>query len=199
MTKVCTKCKQDLPISMYARDKRNLNGLQSSCNECKTKQKREARERIRQGIGVKDVTHKKCTQCSQVKEVVEFYKDSGLSDGYAVKCKECKDKTTAKWREENRTENNIIAKRYRINNPEKYKNAVLKSLYGLTLEQYQQMKIEQGGKCKICKRIPKKLMVDHNHATGEVRGLLCHGCNRGIAIMDNAEYYASAKQYLKLT
>jgi hypothetical protein len=62
----------------------------------------------------------------------------------------------------------------------------LKKTYGITYDDYRRMFEWQGGRCYICRRRPakKRLAVDHNHATGEVRGLLCtdgeRGCNHAI-------------------
>ncbi len=62
--------------------------------------------------------------------------------------------------------------------------------YGLNEAEYRELYLAQGGKCYICRRANGKgrmLAVDHNHLTGEVRGLLCSGsmdpktCNRLIA------------------
>lgn len=58
--------------------------------------------------------------------------------------------------------------------------------YGLTGEEYDALFKYQGGRCAICRRKPrtKRLAVDHDHRTGEVRGLLCanneNGCNRAV-------------------
>lgn len=58
--------------------------------------------------------------------------------------------------------------------------------YGITAEDYEALLRYQGGRCYICRRKPgkKRLAVDHDHRTGEVRGLLCanneNGCNRGV-------------------
>lgn len=52
--------------------------------------------------------------------------------------------------------------------------------YGITKEQYAKLYVAQGGKCYICRRAngrTKRLAVDHNHETGQVRGLLCRRCN----------------------
>lgn len=77
-------------------------------------------------------------------------------------------------------------------NPEKWKNAHLKRMYGITLEEYNQMKQEQNGKCAICsceekfkqnEKI-KNLCVDHDHKTGEIRGLLCHRCNIALSVIE---------------
>lgn len=56
------------------------------------------------------------------------------------------------------------------------KRVKLKHKYNLTLEELVAREQAQGGKCAICLQ-PKKLVVDHDHITGQVRGLLCQGCN----------------------
>lgn len=63
--------------------------------------------------------------------------------------------------------------------------------YGLTADDIKRMEDSQGGRCRICHQPPDrgifgqppKLHVDHNHATGEVRGMLCSGCNTGIGML----------------
>jgi hypothetical protein len=72
--------------------------------------------------------------------------------------------------------------------------------YGLTAEQYQQLKELQGGACAICQRargISKRLAVDHDHQTGKVRGLLCGPCNKMLGhARDNPGFFARAIYYL---
>lgn len=70
--------------------------------------------------------------------------------------------------------------------------------YGLTPEAYQQMLLWQQNACAICKEIfSKPPNVDHCHKTGEVRGLLCSGCNRGLGYLgDSLEGLERAKGYL---
>ena len=62
----------------------------------------------------------------------------------------------------------------------------LKYDYGMTLEDYQARLLRQARACAIC-RLPSErtLCVDHSHATGKVRGLLCHGCNSGLGFFDD--------------
>lgn len=77
--------------------------------------------------------------------------------------------------------------------------------YGITLETYYQMYKDQEGKCYICNQkgftlkdsIKTELLIDHDHYTGKVRGLLCHNCNRALGLLkDDLKYLERAKQYL---
>lgn len=72
--------------------------------------------------------------------------------------------------------------------------------YGLTKEQYEALYEAQGGVCYICQRATgkrKKLAVDHDHATGYVRGLLCGPCNSMLAhARDSVEFLHRAVWYL---
>ncbi|QSM04369.1 hypothetical protein PROPHIGD43A-4_59 [Mycobacterium phage prophiGD43A-4] len=59
------------------------------------------------------------------------------------------------------------------------------------------MNAAQRGKCAICGDAPESLVVDHNHETGAVRGLLCNNCNRCLGLLkDNIEVLTSAAAYL---
>lgn len=90
----------------------------------------------------------------------------------------------------------------------------LKEKYGITPQDYDNMYIEQGGRCKICgihqseilynepsKYTPNSLnmlVVDHNHTTGKVRGLLCRVCNVGLGhFKDSKELLIIAIKYLE--
>jgi hypothetical protein len=80
-------------------------------------------------------------------------------------------------------------KQYRKEDPKRfalYRRAQgLRDCYGISLEQYDDLWIEQAGMCAICHTTNplgagKEFAVDHDHATGKVRGLLCQLCNQGI-------------------
>ena len=87
-----------------------------------------------------------------------------------------------------------------------YNDRYLLSKYNMTLENYNKILIDQGCVCKICKlegwvmaeHHKLKLVVDHDHTTGAVRGLLCHNCNRGLGLFqDNKDNLLKAATYLE--
>ena len=51
-------------------------------------------------------------------------------------------------------------------------------------EEYQRLLDQQGGRCAICRREERLIMVEHNHQTGEVRGLTCRWCNNVLQHVD---------------
>jgi hypothetical protein len=77
----------------------------------------------------------------------------------------------------------------------------LRSNYGISLEEYDAMLARQGGVCAICKKPPakgKRLVVDHCHLTGMVRGLLCGKCNSLLAFgNDDPDIMRAAIAYLR--
>jgi hypothetical protein len=77
----------------------------------------------------------------------------------------------------------------------------LRSVYGISQEDYDVMLERQGGVCAICKKKPAKgkpLCVDHCHVTGIVRGLLCHKCNSVLAFgNDDPDILRAAIAYLQ--
>lgn len=82
----------------------------------------------------------------------------------------------------------------------RFRKSILQ-LYGLTLDAFWQMLIQQSGRCDICSNplIGKnEPMVDHHHATGKIRSLLCLKCNMGIgAFAESSERLNAARDYLE--
>ena len=89
----------------------------------------------------------------------------------------CKAHYAKSWRESQPAD--IARERWRVKNLRRY--------YGITVEQYDAMFAAQHGRCAICETHQRDmnyaLAVDHDHATGKVRALLCHKCNLGIGYM----------------
>jgi hypothetical protein len=134
-----------------------------------------------------------CSTCKEEKDCSLFPKATGKARGYAWICKNCKsDKLKAK-------KDSMSPEDWAIKN----RSYWLKAQYGITLEQYNEKLREQNHKCKICSTdetevFKQVLYVDHNHTTGQIRGLLCHSCNAGLGhFKEKEELLEIAKQYLK--
>lgn len=72
----------------------------------------------------------------------------------------------------------------------------LKKKYSMTGVIYAEMVLAQDGCCYICNEATN-LVIDHDHDSGKVRKLLCHGCNRGLGFFkENAESLEAAAKYI---
>jgi hypothetical protein len=94
----------------------------------------------------------------------------------------------------------IRSQRWRKENPSRFKLSQQRRglrKYGLTVEDFRRLSSEQGGHCLICTRITQ-LVVDHDHASGVVRGLVCGSCNCGMGFLqDNPTLLEIAAAYLR--
>lgn len=142
-----------------------------------------------------------CIGCEKELEFSKYGKDNSKKNGLTHRCVECKNREYRKWAKTEKGKNN--SKRKYQNNKPKHRNWELKRLFGITLEDYNKMLLEQNEVCAICnqKEMNKKyrtLSVDHCHKTGKVRGLLCSNCNLGIGNMkDNINNLKNAINYLE--
>lgn len=120
-----------------------------------------------------------CKRCNQHKPISEFPRNRYCLYGVEPVCKACK---------------RVRRLAYIAEHPECVRRADLKYHYGLTIAEYHAMHAKQQGQCAICGRSDQKLVVDHHHATGQVRKLLCHLCNAmiGCAREDPALLLAGA-------
>lgn len=109
--------------------------------------------------------------------VVGRYKNTGS-------CLECRKQNDSKWQ---------------TAHPETVIESRLQARYGITLATKQTMLSSQHNQCSICQS-PIDLrtgQVDHDHATGRIRDLLCWSCNVGLGKFDdNFELLQKAAQYL---
>lgn len=106
-----------------------------------------------------------------------------------------------KWLDKNRDRYTATVKRWYDRNQDRVHAVHILRRYGITMEEFQQMVEAQNGLCAICAQPPKGkhyLSVDHSHATGKVRGLLCDNCNKGIGnLQDSPEVLEKAAAYLR--
>lgn len=91
--------------------------------------------------------------------------------------------------------------RWQRDNPDRVYEAHIQRKYKIDLKTYRELLTKQNGVCEICKNPPKdrdKLVVDHDHTTKRVRGLLCRGCNASLGQLgDNINAIRAALTYLE--
>ena len=141
---------------------------------------------------------KKCTCCGKIKSQVEYYKRGECTrenpGKYRSHCKDCCSlKAAVRWETSEEFRDRGKNKSYKYN---------IKKNYGITEEQYLKIFNEQNGFCAICKQKnytqAGRLVIDHCHKTGKIRGLLCRKCNSGIGLLkDNVDLLKAAVQYLE--
>lgn len=112
-------------------------------------------------------------------------------------------KTDQDWRERNRETYNEGVNAWRKRNPDSVRDYNFRRKYGITLIDYNEMLVAQGGCCAVCERTDTgnskhpHFAVDHSHLTGAVRGLLCHHCNIALgAVKDNPSLLRELADYL---
>jgi Autographiviridae endonuclease VII len=120
-----------------------------------------------------------CTKCGDMKSVSEFYPHPAIRRGYQYWCIPC-------------THDERISRVKIPADPYTRRRYALWSLYRITPAQYDEMYKRQDGCCAICgirkepwepasvKERQRFLVVDHDHLTSAVRGLLCGDCNHGL-------------------
>lgn len=145
-----------------------------------------------------EVDERKCNMCGETKPLCEFSPHPRGLHGVRARCKPCLSEATMRWRDQN---------------IDKALNAHLVRKFGITLTEFEQLETAQGGVCAICKQPPTiqlghasrrqgravrpRLVVDHDHDTGQIRGLLCAPCNRGIGLLqDSPAIVRAALDYL---
>ena len=137
-----------------------------------------------------------CTTCNTEREESEFWND-GRRGGKLKPCKVCKRAYMRRYRRKNP---DLDKQRYQKDPAAEQERRLIRK-YGITLADYDRMFAEQGGRCAICDREHdggKRFDVDHDHETGDVRGLLCTNCNRMIGhAHDDPRRLRDAARYLE--
>lgn len=148
---------------------------------------------------------KMCKKCGREKPLDDFYRATGTRDGHRGECKVCdlaakKERYLAdpaksiarvkRWQQENADRVNAYHQSRRAKPGVKRadRSAYLKRKYGITIEQYDELLASQGGGCAICGREPRpdiSLHLDHDHASGHLRGILCFRCNNALGDFDD--------------
>lgn len=142
---------------------------------------------------------RECGNCHEVKPFADFTQRGTVKGApvYKSACKVCAAARMRKWAKDNAAQHATTRHAWDLRN-----------IYGITPEIHAAMLAEQGGKCAICGEdeksqhwrngTPFRLSVDHCHATGKVRGLLCQRCNRAIGLFgDSSDLLRKAIGYLE--
>jgi Recombination endonuclease VII len=138
-------------------------------------------------------TTKKCSSCGLELAFDAFYQNANHGTAYSQAMQPCKACRVEKVKERNSTP---VARR-------EIRSRNLQRNYGISIEEYEVLEKAQRGLCAICGSPPpgsgrnQYLHVDHDHETGDVRGLLCHLCNLGLgSFRDRGDLLKSAIDYL---
>lgn len=159
---------------------------------------------------------KNCRICGQWKPLDEFHRARDMRDGHRNECKPCF-KELAKARYDSATAV-ARAKQWQIDNAERFRayqaeyrarperKRAMRDLYyrrafGISADEFDAILAAQGGGCAICGVVPEReasFHLDHDHVTGEIRGILCIGCNQGLGqFRDDAGLLERAAVYVR--
>lgn len=172
--KTCTFCKKTKPLSDFYNNKRHKDGKSYWCREC---QRKKARDWQKNNPDVfraymERTRNRRSLYCEKYRKNPKNYEQ--------IK------KRNSAWLKTPKGSNY-------------HKNWRLNKTYGITIDDYNKLLKHQNGVCAICGQFPDDgiLVVDHNHKTNKIRGLLCHKCNFGIGIFrDSKTLLNNAVSYL---
>jgi hypothetical protein len=139
------------------------------------------------GFGQQIVGHSKgCSECQEMKPLSSFARHTKTKTGLRSQCRAC----VAGGAQ-------LTAQRHPRDRSKACRRSPSRRLRPITPEAYDRLMTDQGGACAICLRV-QRLFIDHDHKTGQNRGLLCQRCNSGLGLFgDNLEGFQRAFAYLK--
>lgn len=196
-TALCGSCRLEKPKVEFSPDRRSAKrGVQSFCKKCSY-----ARRKTRRGIGDTIGAPRKqhvdgvlvCCRCKIAKPLDAFALCSKAWHGRRSYCKVCDRERHQEWRKANPRTKQESEKRWAWR---------LRGEYGLSVSDYHLILQSQGGGCAICGATQdnhkRKMPVDHDHATGKVRGVLCGPCNSALgSFRDSSTVASAAVAYLR--
>lgn len=124
--------------------------------------------------------YKRCSKCKKLKSKKEYYKNSRTKSGVQSYCRRCAQKF------DNSAERKAAKRNHFHGNKRWFKDYWLKKDHGISIEEFDAMRDSQKNLCAICLKPGKikGLVVDHDHVTGKIRGLLCASCNLFLGRID---------------
>lgn len=148
---------------------------------------------------------KTCTQCHAEKAATEFCNNRARKDGLNSYCKSCKSAHDAAFAKSPIGRSTLLSRQRSYlatkEGREKRRARNLLLQFKITIESYEEMFRKQLGVCAICSGgdlCGRRLAVDHDHATGTIRGLLCRACNTALGFLkDSPELLRTAADYIE--
>lgn len=147
---------------------------------------------------------KTCGVCGEAKDVGDFHRNAAKPDGLCYDCKDCRREKVKRYQDAN--PDAVRESRAKFIRSQKGKAASrrrhLKKTYGITEDERDAIFAAQGHRCAICQGTEggRFWAVDHDHATGAVRGILCWHCNVALGhFRDSTTALRSAIDYLELS
>jgi hypothetical protein len=180
-SKFCIKCSMCDSQIAYTRKSYAIQRLkeQAKCITCRTKP-----------------LTKVCVICKVDKLIEDFPSRGGAQKHlFDSRCKSCKQVENTNWRQDNKDK----VLEYRAKDIWNLKKRC--SRYDITEKQFLDMFTSQNSCCKICDSTITidNSAIDHNHSTGEIRGILCKTCNRALGMFkDSPKILEKALDYLML-
>jgi len=177
--KICAACQTTKTRDQFEKRPDGINGLRAQCRQCQ-RQRRKKRQSNRPRQQYVACSEKICSSCQKLKPATRFRKCARSSDGLRSRCKDCQKLQEREYRQVNRNRLREKSSSKKAN-PVSARARQLRFHYRMEPMEYERPYTLQNGLCAICGRpqISKRkfLAIDHDHATGTVRGLLCFGCN----------------------
>jgi recombination endonuclease VII len=138
-----------------------------------------------------------CTKCGIFKPWADFHAMRMHGSGHYPRCKTCR-QVHANYLHPSLPADELSRRRRLL------MERTRKHRFGITPEDFQAMVDAQDGRCALCRQIPKPpkghgtpFVVDHDHVTRQVRGLLCSPCNKGLGnFEDDPARLVAAADYL---
>ncbi len=134
-----------------------------------------------------------CNRCKESKPLTKefFHRKRGALGGLAHACRPCATIIAREWRQahpvQDKESRRLWFQKWKSANRPKRRDYETSLMYGVPRGTYTRMVAEQEGKCAICGKVPngRPLGMDHCHATGKVRALLCNHCNSGLGMFSD--------------
>ncbi len=187
---LCRRCSELKSVQDFGRNRSRPDGLAEYCRGCYSQISKASYRRRRAAVGqsVREVRSPPpgmawCPDCADFKTVEEFPRNRATASGLAAYCK---------------VHQNLRTRESRLRVHGDTRTYHLRHRYGVTAAEVDEMRQLQDDRCAICTReLGERPHVDHNPATGAVRGLLCFTCNVGLGnFSDDVERLRRAIAYL---